>query len=240
MGSVLKIIQQTPLPLVLEGKKYTIPIESISSWLPHFAKEDQGFLKGHLKSIVDKILLLQLAEVRNNQLHYLDSATSWQKRSVQDQAITLYRNPLLPSHESISQLLLFSEKNIRESEKSLKRVLNCGWVTFEEFVKGLIALIGNAEPVELKKKGKRWKYTIPVYSPEEIAFIQSVIFERLFESGIVASRHLQGAALLLRHPFWTDSHRRLTGFLLFAPTRARCVPVPVPENLFRSLLISFL
>ena len=77
-----------------------------------------------------------------------------------------------------------NEKNLREAEKSLKRVVNCGWVYFDEFINSVMVQVGQAEQVCLKCKGKKWKYVIPEYSEQEKALIEAVIFERLFEIGM--------------------------------------------------------
>lgn len=80
----------------------------------------------------------------------------------------------------------FSERDIREVKKSLKRLIGCGWVYFDDFLKGLTAQIGQTEAVELRNKGKRWNYILPSYSEEEIAFIKATLCGLLLEAGIVA------------------------------------------------------
>lgn len=201
MNSILKVSLQTTLPVFLDDNEYTLALETAITWLPHFGNEDPLFLKHYIKSLIAKILALQLGEIHESHLHCSDSAAAWLKRSVQDQAMLLYRHPCNRLKEASCFPQLYSEKNIREAEKSLKRVVKCGWVYFDEFCQGLTAPIGNAEPVSLKNKGKRWRYVIPSYSLEESKLIKSTIFERLFEVGMVTIGTHQGQLCFCVTPF---------------------------------------
>jgi hypothetical protein len=133
-----------------------------------------------------KLRLLRLAEIKEGKLYALDNADEWLDMRMENRALYIYRHPhnsLLSDHLPIH---LCTEKLIRESEKSILRVLNTGWVYYDEFVKGVHVPLGESSAVVLKRTGKSWRYALPEYSDEERALIKATIFEWLFEAGVVA------------------------------------------------------
>lgn len=147
--------------------------------------------------MVHKMEFLHLAEIRNKQLHPLEFSTEWLKMPLTDQAIALYRHPANRFHIDDQ----YSEKDIREVQKSIKRVGNAGWILFEDFKKGFIRPIGNREPVTLQAKGKRWRYALPSYSESDYQLIEKTIFGRLFETGMVAIGTYEGKPCFCVTPF---------------------------------------
>lgn len=89
------------------------------------------------------------------------------------------------SRYSIDLCNAFSERDVRETERSLKSLVKHGWVYFDDYIKSLTAPIGNAQQVALQNKGKKWRYSLPTYSKEEIEFIKSMLFKGMFEAGLV-------------------------------------------------------
>ena len=137
--------------------KYLMPKSAPGINLGNITEEYRG-------CIVDIIVLFQLAEIKDHSLILLERGSEWIKKPIQDQALTVYKLPVdrcIPKGVDPAQ---FSERDMREVEKGLKRVLNSGWIFFEDFMKGFISPIGKAEPVILKNRGKRWKYMLPSYS----------------------------------------------------------------------------
>jgi predicted transcriptional regulator len=134
-----------------------------------------------------------ITHIKNNptaaDLEKLDelSAKSFLALPLQDQAILLYRNALttLPMHPGTN--IEFAERSFREVEKSLRRILHLKWVYFDDFMKGVIAHIGSLDGVVLRKMGTRYRYVIPTYTEKEVTFIKSVIFDSLYQAGIVAT-----------------------------------------------------
>jgi hypothetical protein len=53
----------------------------------------------------------------------------------------------------------------------------------------------------LKKTGKHWRYTLPVYSEDEKNLIKATIFEWLFETGVVATGTCLGRDCFCVTPF---------------------------------------
>lgn len=80
----------------------------------------------------------------------------------------------------------FTDRDIRELEKSLKRILKSGWVYLDDFVKSLTVSLSTTCEVTLTKKGRRYFYSRPLYGQAEIAFIHGMLNHHLFESGMIA------------------------------------------------------
>lgn len=91
------------------------------------------------------------------------------------------------------------ERSIREIEKGLKVVENCGWVLFEDFIKCFSGQVGRAEEVRLEKAGVRWRYKLPVYTAAEIDFIETVIFELLVCAGCTSIGDVKGGRCFQAH-----------------------------------------
>ena len=130
--------------------------------------------------------MLKLADVVDGRLYALDAANDWLDLRIENRALFIYRHPLnhllsdeIPAH-------LMTDRNIREAEKSIVRILNTGWVLFDDFIKGVIVPLGEDSNIMLKRAGKSWRYTLPSYTDEEWALIKATIFDWLFELGITA------------------------------------------------------
>ena len=67
---------------------------------------------------------------------------------------------------------------------------------FDEFIKGIIAPISENSKMSLKKTGRYWKYSLPDYSEGEMALIRLVIYNWLFEGGIIATGSFKGEECL--------------------------------------------
>lgn len=97
--------------------------------------------------------------------------------------------------------LHFNDRDVREVERSLKRVVGRGWIYYEEFLNGLTVDIGNTEGISLKNKGRRWKYVIPSYSEQELAFIQTTLLGHLSKAGFVSVGTYEGRICFSVTPF---------------------------------------
>lgn len=178
MNSILQLV-----PVELEGGNFSSKVLNL---LTNGSIKKNKPLELYFKKVLNKILDLGLAESVRNTLQITESGKSWLKKTPEDRSILLYRHPRNLMAHSEKDPNLYSERNIREIEKSLKRVAHSGWVYFGDFLKGFTVPIGNHEPVTLKKKGKSWKYMVPLYTDEEKVLIFETIFERMFEVGIVS------------------------------------------------------
>lgn len=171
--SLLQAMKTSPAPVKMI-------LTTAKNLLPNFVATPLS--ASYLAHLVERLLHLQLATISKQYLHISKYAEEWLKLPIQDQVLLLYRLP--PTSDSI--MLTFSEKDIREVEKNLHRVAHSGWVSFAQFFAGMTIPIGNAEAISLKCKGKRWRYCIPAYSETERKFIEAVLCEKLFETGMVA------------------------------------------------------
>lgn len=180
LTAVLKVLTQIPLKISMLGREPSLALESIASWLPHMTPEVA-------KHVFDKLEQLHLAEIREGYIHPTPKVREWLEMPPQEQAMMMYRQTTMNLSRKKCGFKLMTEKDVREAEKNLKRIVNVGWVYFDDFLRGFISPLGSAEPVVLRNRGKQWKYLLPVYSPEEHLLIESVIFERLSQVGMVAT-----------------------------------------------------
>ena len=165
----------------------------IKEFLPEL--EIDNLPKGYLKTVIDTLVKLKFLEIKNHILETQDSAIDWIKKPIPEQAMLLYRYS--GSH--------IQDKDIRSIEKSLKKALNMGWIYFDDFLKGFTASIGDIQPVTLQCTGKRWRYVLPKYSPKDTALIQSTIFDRLFQCGMVSTGKYDGRLCFRVTPFGKNS-----------------------------------
>jgi hypothetical protein len=149
-------------------------------------EKDLRFAKTYLTHLIEKLCLIRLAGKSNGHLYALDTAHDWFDLSLENRALYLYRHPLNRILNPSLPGELELERNIREAEKSIKRVLHGKWVFFDDFIKGVIVSFTEDSAIMLKKVGKHWKYALPCYREAEIALIKATVFEWLFEAGIVA------------------------------------------------------
>jgi hypothetical protein len=145
---------------------------------------DEKLVQHYITKLIKKLLLLQLIVEKDGELHSHAKSNYWFELSIEEKALSLYKDPsqhiMLPT--TISNV--FSEKQLREAEKSIKRVMHNNWVLFDDFIKGVTVPIKDEQIVSLKKEGKNWKYNIPQYLEEEKILINVVIFDWFFTCGI--------------------------------------------------------
>lgn len=144
------------------------------------------------QKVAIRLETLELVKIVDGELQVISSPT-WENMQVQDQAITLYRH-LTGAHQKQS-------RDVRELEKSLKRVIYSGWIDSDAFVSGITAPIGDNAPVKLQKQGRRWEYVLPQYSDEDKALVKEMISGPLFEAGIVALGTYKGGSCFQVTPF---------------------------------------
>jgi hypothetical protein len=137
--------------------------------------------------LIAKLRQLKLADIVEGQLYALEAANDWLEMRVENRALFIYRHPTskflsveLPTH-------LCTERNVREAEKSVLRVLHNGWVYYDEFIKGVLVALSESSTILLKRVGKSWRYSLAEYTPEEYSLIRATIFEWLTETGIIST-----------------------------------------------------
>lgn len=193
LNTILKMTLKKPLSLETDGKNYTLPAKEKATLLAAMGHTE--IEQVYFDRLIGKALIMHLAELQDGKFTSTSSTAEWLNKALHDQALTMYRLPLLclPAKD-------FCDRDVRESEKSLKRVLNSGWIYYDDFLKGMLASLGNAEQT-LVKKGKRWRYTTPTYSEKELAVIYGTILERLWALGMVAAGEHNGRTCFCVTPF---------------------------------------
>ena len=163
------------------------------------AKADFAFIEELSQSFSSFLVPFEKKDL----LQLLDQKTieEFLSLNLEKRALYLYRHPLIKSLDAPLFKEMISEKNVREAEKSIRRVLKKQWVFFDEFIKGAIVCLNDDSLISLKKVGKSWKYTLPSYSEKELSFIQLVVLEWLFEVGMVAPGICDGRDCFSVTPF---------------------------------------
>lgn len=189
--------EPTPLasnePIQRKAEKDFAYIEELSALLSKAKKKGLPIEK---TPQIEKLCLVKLADYTDGKLYPLEAGLSWLDLSLENRALHLYRHP----HNRILSLNV-GERYVREAEKSIKRVLHGKWVYFDDFLKGVLVPLNEHSVVMLKRFGKHWKYTLPVYGEEEKAILRATLFEWLYEMGMVATGTCHGRDCFAVTPF---------------------------------------
>ena len=166
--------------LLFQSKMLPKPIKAVKE-IKRSSSEDFSFLFDFQKRLKKK--------PKSEDLLMLDgmSVDQFLALPLQDQAMCLYRQALAQYAHADDERYDEIERDFREVEKSLKKVLNLGWIYFDDFMKGLTCHVGQSEPVTLKKMGTKWKYVLPGYSEQDAKFVKLVIFDLLTRGGMIAT-----------------------------------------------------
>ena len=141
---------------------------------------------------------------RLSTLSYTEKGTAtaagkeWVTKPLQEKSMILYLHEMNRLRRGDGK---FTDKDVREIEKSLKRVLKTGWVFLDDFLKGFYATVGSASPVTLKKQGKHWNFALPKYNESEQEFITNTVMTFFFEAGITATGMFEGKPCFTLTPF---------------------------------------
>lgn len=192
MSTLLSLAHHQPIPLITESQ--WVPQEEVESLLAEACKEfnlssTEGRIhfKSYMGHVIQKLLMLRLAYIDNKQLKVHEEAHEWLTLPIEKRSLAAYKATLSVYDFTTFPSEICTERNIREIEKSIARIIGSGWVYFDDFMKGVIAPISEESKMVLKKAGRYWKYTIPNYTDDERRLIRLVILEWLFEAGIVAT-----------------------------------------------------
>lgn len=200
MSSVLTLSEIIPLTLILNSKEEWVPeerrvAEAIAKKCLGFdlkSEEGQSFFFDYMSRIIYKLTYLKLARIENRQLLPEAEAGEWLCLPTEKRALHIYKLTLNQYEFSEFPEEICTERNIREIEKTISRILDSEWVAFDDFMNGIIAPISDNSRMRLKKTGRYWQYTLPDYSENESLLIHKVIYEWLFESGMIATGSYQG------------------------------------------------
>lgn len=188
MTLCLKSIKESPLKL-MESNPVSFSLEWTKAYLKksknlHFTNLEDA--SDYLKMVFKKLLQIDLALIQNNQILSSEKASLWLKMSHDEQALYLYRHPQNQQASSDLPESLGTEKHLREAEKSILRVLNKGWVDYDDFLKSLTVPFSDTSSITLKKQGGSFSYEPIQYTVEEKYLLKKTVLDWLFEVGVVA------------------------------------------------------
>jgi len=199
MATLLTAVKKSPIPVKTDSKgEVSINAVTLQEMMPH---QDPSLLNSYLNRLIQKLCLIRLAEIIDGKLYPLESAGSFLEMREENRALHLLRHPMnqFPARSNDSHL--YTDRNLRETEKTIQRVLHSGWVLFDDFIKGLALCLSENSTVVLKKIGKTWKYALPEYTQEEYAFIKTALLEWLYEAGVVIRGTYCGKSCFCVTPF---------------------------------------
>ncbi len=179
--TILNLIKKAPLPLQSKESFSLFP-EKITELGEKLNLTNPA---AYLSTIVEKLLIVKFAEIKNGKLVFADG-DEWLSLSLENKALNLYQHPLNRLGKQFSETT-FSESNIRKAEKCLLRALDVDWIYFDEFMKGIMCPLSDEQNVSLKKIGKAYRYILPAYSDEQFLLFKTVVFKWLFECSLVAT-----------------------------------------------------
>ena len=164
-------------------------------------EEGHSHFEQYMSKAIYKLIFLKLALIKENQLIPSEEAEEWLSLPVEKRALNTYKVTLATYPFSTFSKEVCTERNIHEIEKSVSRIVDCGWVLFDDFLQGMVAPISENTKMSLKRIGRHWKYSLPHYSKEERALIHLIIYDWLFEGGMVATGTFEGKECLRLTPF---------------------------------------
>lgn len=164
-------------------------LELITKECPGFdlkTEEGKDFFDDYINRVIQKILFLKLATIEKSQLKPVEDISEWLTLPLDKRAINTYKMTLsrYPFSEFPSEIC--TDRNIHEIEKTVCRIIDSGWVFLDDFLKGIIAPISENSKMVLTKTGRYWKYTLPDYSADETNLMQKIVYDWLFEGGIIS------------------------------------------------------
>lgn len=160
--------------------------------LPISSPEDQHKATLYVAHLIQKLEILRLTDCIDDCVFASKIAKDFLLLSSEKKAMYLYRHPTNKILNPELPLEIATEKNLRETEKSVRQVLKKSWIYFDDFIRGAVICLNDTNSISLKKIGKSWKYVTPTYSEKEIQFIKIVVLEWLFEAGIVMTGTVNG------------------------------------------------
>lgn len=194
MSALLSLANTHSFFVKLDHKERWVPEKKIANLIIETCEgfdltteEGECFFIDYMNRVIQKILFLKLAKIEKGKLIPNQGSSEWLMLPIEKRALNVYKMTInrYPFSEFSSEIC--TERNIHEIEKSISRIIDSGWVFLDDFLRGIIAPISENSKMVLKKTGRYWKYTLPDYSEEETLLIKKVIFDWLFEGGMIAT-----------------------------------------------------
>ncbi len=123
---------------------------------------------------------------------------AWIRKSKQEQAASVYKLLLEQVREGLTP---FTERDLREVEKHLKTLAPQGWMHLELVAKGVSGMIHHLHPIELERRGKKWRYHLPDYSEEGKNLAIRIIVDFLWKTGVIDQGTYEGMECICVTPY---------------------------------------
>lgn len=208
MSTLLTLAHTHNFFIQLDNKERWIPEKKIADQIEKICKgfdrktdEGDNFYKDYVNRLIRKLTFLKLAKIEKGHFIPTQDAFEWLKLPIENRSLNSYKMTLNRYTFSEFPQEICTERNIHEIENSLTRIISSGWVFLDDFLKGIIAPISENSKMVLKKTGRYWKYTLPDYSKEEKLLIQKIVFDWLFEGGMIATGFFKSKPCLQITPF---------------------------------------
>jgi hypothetical protein len=182
MTTIINMAKKMPLP-IKKGESFLLSDEMVKEIKNKLKLENPDHK--YISTLIEKLCILKFAEIRENKIHILENAKKWVKLSNENKALKLYQHPLNQLSPMKYFDEIFNEKNVRNAEKSILRVLNSNWVYLDDFIKGTTVSISDDQKIELKQNGKNWRYTLPIYTDEQKKLIKAIAMDWFFEMAFI-------------------------------------------------------
>ena len=139
--------------------------------------------KAYAEKLINKTLSLGLALIEETSLKPTKAAHEWCAIPVAKRAHLTFKHP---HNFLVTQKIspIATQRTVLEIQKSLACIASSGWVFFDDFLEAAQIFIHEDHAVSLKKTGRTWNYALPKYTEEERSFIEYIVCDWLFESGV--------------------------------------------------------
>lgn len=185
--AILQLAKKKPIAVRLDKDQNIVfskeDIALIESKLTDLSKGSDEYIY----SLIGKIRRLKFGDCIEGFFCALSGSNDWLDMRMENRAMYLYRYQIGNFIAEHFPSYLGSERQIREAEKSVIRVLNSGWVSYDDFLQGVMVGLTEKSSIVLKKQGKNWKYTLPQYTDEEKQLIRMTVSTWLYEIGAIAN-----------------------------------------------------
>jgi len=155
----------------------------------------------YTSSLIHKAVFLKLARIESSSLIINELSDEWLSLPKEKRALSAYKHTTQNHSYNEFPPELPTERNIREIEKSITRILEKEWVLYSEFMNSVLAPISDDSKIVLKKKGRSWHYSLPQYTDTEQDLIKLITFNWMFEGGIISKGILNGKECIKVTPF---------------------------------------
>ncbi len=185
IAELLMYIDREPTHFSYKGNKWHLDPKIAPFLITNFPQDHECShllsFSAYIDRLLEKVILLGFVDKRSSQLILTESAFEWLEMGSKEKALTIFKHPF----HQIKTGEIHSDRNLHEIQNSLSRIARLGWVAFDDFIQGTAIGLKEEKKVRLKKEGRKWHYSIPVYSEDEKQYIETIVLEYLFESGIV-------------------------------------------------------